>query len=303
MNEHIVIGIDVGGTHLTIAPVDLHKRKVLLEFTKRLEFDSNGSPAEILEKWSKLIQSVISECSLDNSRIGIAFPAPFDFEKGICYIQNQNKFQHFFDLNIKILLATRLNIPGNNICFFNDATCFLKGEMFCNELLPLNFPIGLTLGTGLGSSKVINGSIVDAEYWKMNFKEGIVEDYLSTRWFLNKYYLLTGEMISSVKEIASLVSGFDLSKSVVCKNIFNEFGYNLAEFITEIYPEVKPDVIYMGGNISKAYHLFNESFIKKISEKGFEFKLKVSTLGEQAIIIGAASLCKERQLNDLKIFK
>ncbi len=297
MNEHIVIGIDVGGTHLTIAPVDLNKREVLLEFTKRLDFDSNGNPAEILEKWSKLIQSVIRDCSIDNTRIGIAFPAPFDFERGICYIQNQNKFQHFFDLNLKLLLATRLNIPGNNICFFNDAACFLKGEIICNDLPPSNFPLGITLGTGLGSSKVINGSIVDAEYWKMNFKEGIVEDYLSTRWFLNEYYLLTGEMISSVKEIASLASSFNLSKSIICQNIFNEFGYNLADFIIEIYPEVKPDVIYLGGNISKAYHLFNESFLEKITEKGFEVNLKISTLGEQAIIIGSASLCKETQLN------
>jgi glucokinase len=298
MKENIVIGIDVGGTHLTIAPVDLKKREVLLEFTKRLDFDSNGNPAEILENWSNLIQSVISDCSIDNVRIGIAFPAPFDFEKGICYIQNQNKFHHFFDLNIKIILARRLNIPGSNIRFFNDAACFLKGEIFCNDLHPANFPLGLTLGTGLGSSKVINGSIVDAEYWNMPFKDGIVEDYLSTRWFLNSYYSLTGEMICSVKEIASLASGLDLNKSIICKNIFNEFGYNLAEFIIEIYPEVKPDILYLGGNISKAYHLFNESFFEKITEKAYEVNLKVSTLGEQAIIIGAASLCRETHLNN-----
>lgn len=296
--DNIVIGIDVGGSHLTIAPVDFKKREVLLEFTKRLDFDSNGNPAEILENWSNLIQSVISDCSLDNVRIGIAFPAPFDFEKGICYIQNQNKFEHFFDLNIKIILARRLNIPGSNIRFFNDAACFLKGEIFCNDLHPAIFPLGLTLGTGLGSSKVINGSIVDAEYWKMNFKEGIVEDYLSTRWFLNEYYLLTGEMISSVKEIASLVSGFDLSKSIICQNIFNEFGYNLADFIIEIYPEVKPDVIFLGGNISKASHLFNDCFFQKIMGKGYQINLKISTLGELAIIMGAASLCRENQLNE-----
>lgn len=266
-------------------------------FAKRLFFDSNGNPAEILENWSNLIQSVISDCTLDNVRIGIAFPAPFDFEKGICYIQNQNKFEHFFDLNIKIILARRLNIPGSNIRFFNDAACFLKGELFSNDLHPANSPLGITLGTGLGSSKYINGSIVDAEYWNMPFKDGIVEDYLSTRWFLNRYYSLTGEIIYSVKEIASLASDLDFNKSIICKNIFNEFGHNLADFIIAIYPEVKPDVIFLGGNISKASHLFNDYFFQKIMAKGYKINLKFSTLGELAIIMGAASLCRETQLN------
>lgn len=297
MNEHIVIGIDVGGTHLTIAPVDLNKREVLVEFSKRLDFDSNGNPAVILEKWSNLIQSVINDCSIDNIQIGIAFPAPFDFEKGICYIQNQNKFEYFFDLNIKNILERRLNIPGSNIRFFNDAACFLKGEIFCNDLPSADIPLGITLGTGLGSSKGINGSIVDAEYWNMPFKDGIVEDYLSTRWFLNSYYSLTGKMICSVKEIASLANGLDLNKSIICKNIFNEFGHNLADFIIAIYPEVQPDVIFLGGNISKASHLFSDSFFQKLMEKGYQINLKISTLGEFAIIMGAASLCKESQLN------
>jgi glucokinase len=257
-----------------------------------LDFDSNGNPEEIVEKWSKLIQSVISDCSIDIIRIGIAFPAPFDFEKGICWIQNQNKFDNFFGLNIKSYLASKLNIDANNIYFSNDAACFLKGELFSNTMESARFPVGITLGTGLGSSRIVNSTVVDAQYWNMPFKEGIAEDYLSSKWFSTRYNSLTGELITSVKDIATKLSDSDLNKRIVCKNIFKEFGHNLADFIIAIYPEANPDILYLGGNISKAYHLFKDSFLEKITEKGYEVNLKISTLGENAIILGAASLCK-----------
>jgi glucokinase len=44
--------------------------------------------------------------------------------------------------------------------------------------------MGLTLGSGLGSSLKKGCKISDAGLWSSPFKEGIAEDYLGTGWFV-----------------------------------------------------------------------------------------------------------------------
>ena len=63
-------------------------------------------------------------------KIGIAMPGPFDYENGICYIKGLDKYESLFNLNVKEMLAQQLNIERSDIYMMNDASCFLKGEVF-----------------------------------------------------------------------------------------------------------------------------------------------------------------------------
>ena len=67
----------------------------------------------------------------------------------------------------------------------NDASCFLKGEVFGGAAKGYNHVIGITLGTGLGSATFKNGVVYDGDLYYTPFKESTAEDYLSTRWFIN----------------------------------------------------------------------------------------------------------------------
>ena len=120
---------------------------------------------------------------------------------------------------------------------------------------------------------------------------GIAEDYLSSRWFLGKYYSFFGKRISSVKEISANASGNNLWAQNGCIEIFNEFGINLADFFSAVYPVIQQDTIILGGNISKAWLHFESSFKKRLANNGHKMTVQLSSLGEQAAIMGAASLC------------
>jgi len=302
MINQIVLGIDVGGSHITIAPADLLKKQILSKHTIRLDFDSNKKRDEIIPLWTKAIKQVASDCSISILKIGLAFPGPFDYEKGICFIKDQNKYEDFYNLNVRTALSESLHIEGENIFFMNDAACFLKGELFINSDSDYKRPFGIALGTGLGSAKMLNNTVVDAELWNTPFRVGIAEDYLSTKWFLKRYQTLTGRFISSVKQLAVNASGEDLYEKEISNSIFTEFGKNFAGFIASVFPSINPDIIILGGNIGKSLELFQPSFNTTLKEYGYAVDIHLSKLGEDAAIMGAASLCYTQESKPEMVF-
>ena len=132
-------------------------------------------------------------------KIGIAMPGPFDYENGISYIKDQNKYEALYGLNIKEQLAKKLEISISDISILNDAACFLQGEVFGGAGQGFKRVMGLTLGTGFGSARSVDGKTDDADLWCSPYREGIAEDYLSTRWFLKQYKEISGKLVKNVK--------------------------------------------------------------------------------------------------------
>lgn len=302
MKNQIVLGIDVGGSHITIAPADLLKKQILSNHTIRLDFDSNKKRSEIIPLWTEAIRQVANDCSIPMLKIGLAFPGPFDYEKGICFIKDQNKYEDFFNFNVRTALAESLQIDENHIFFMNDAACFLKGELFINSDSDYKRPFGIALGTGLGSAKILHNTVVDAELWNSPFRVGIAEDYLSTKWFLKRYQSLTGKLISSVKQLAANASGMDEYEKEISNAIFTEFGENFAEFISSVFATINPDIIILGGNIGKSLGLFQPSFNATLKQHGYAVDILLSKLGEDAAIMGAASLCFTQETMSEMVF-
>ena len=53
-------------------------------------------------------------------------PGPFDYEEGISYIAGNDKYEAFYGLNVKNMLADELKIKPSNILMKNDASCFFS---------------------------------------------------------------------------------------------------------------------------------------------------------------------------------
>ena len=193
MINDLVIGADIGGTHITAALVDLEKKIALPGSSIRVKVDSHASYSEIIETWSGAIRQARQEYHVD--KVSLAIPGPFDYENGICLIKDQNKYGNLYGLNIKELLSAKLNNTPEDITMINDATSFLQGEVFSGAARGFNTVLGVTLGTGLGSCIYKHNVASDADLWNMPFKNGIAEDYLSTRWFIKRYYEITGNHI------------------------------------------------------------------------------------------------------------
>ena len=287
MDEYKVIGIDIGGSHITAGIVDLETRKLVNNSLIRRHVNSKGSAGEILDAWINVIEQLFSSFPLTQKKIGIAMPGPFDYEEGTCLIKGVDKFESLFNLNIKKLLAEKLKISNANILMMNDASCFLKGEVFGGAAINCDNVIGITLGTGLGSARFHSGQTFEGDLYFSLFKDGVAEDYLSNRWFLKRYSQTTGRTVKNVKELCEKIT-----EEPDIKILFVEFGENLGKVLCDYAQKHYCETIVIGGNIANAWEFFFPEAKAILDKLPKTVTVKRAVLGEEGALIGAASLWK-----------
>lgn len=291
MKDAIVLGIDIGGSHLTAALVDEATRKFVPDSYLRVRVNSKGTAEEILDIWTKAIDDTFQAHPVKSKRIGIAMPGPFDYANGISLIRGLDKYEALYKLNVKEILSKRLSIPETSILMMNDAACFLRGEVYYGAARGYQDVIGITLGTGTGSAMHHHGITHDANLGPAPFMDSIADEYFSTRWFVKRYNELTGNTVKDVKTLADL-HGSDEQ----VKNIFQEFVKNLVVFLEGFVRAEKPQVIVMGGNIAQCSSLFMEDLTAQLAARNITVPIVRAELGEEAAILGAASLFESKTI-------
>jgi glucokinase len=285
MNEK-VIGVDIGGSHISAAVVDLQHRGVVENSLLRKHINSKEGAEQILNSWAEVIEQIFLKYPFISKKIGVAMPGPFDYEKGICLIKGVDKYESLFNLNVKKALAKQLQLAEENIIFMNDARCFLEGELFGGAAVGCGNVFGITLGTGLGSARFHSGQTFEGDLYFAPFKDGVAEDYISSRWFLKKYKEITGRVAKNVKDLSEKIS-----EEPEIKKLFEEFGKNLGEVLYSYAQKFNCETLVIGGNIANAWELFFPE-TKTILDKLPAITIKKAALGEDSALIGAASLWK-----------
>jgi glucokinase len=283
----IVIGADIGGSHITAAQVDLTNKQLITPSLVRLSMNSMAPAREVIATWAQCIKQAMQAQRL--KKICLAMPGPFDYETGICLISDQNKYPLLYGLNVKELLAPVLDVAVNDIHINNDAACFLQGEVFSGSVSGNQRALSVTLGTGLGTAIYENGTSKSADRWNMPFQDSIAEEYLSTRWFVKQYAAITGDHIHGVRELAAQ----SLSNNLV-KGLFAEFGKNLATFLNRFINETSATAVVIGGNIAQSYPLFKNELLAGMESRHADVFITTSVLGELAAVLGAGSFCYQQ---------
>ncbi|MGL6129481.1 ROK family protein [Chryseobacterium artocarpi] len=281
-----ILGIDIGGSHITLAQVNAEKREIITSTYVREHVNSFDDKETIFSAWVSAIEKAAHDLVKDDLLIGIAMPGPFDYENGISLMQ-QGKFIDIYQVNIKEELAKRLSVDQNQIHFVNDAAAFMEGEVFGGCVQDFKRVFGITLGTGLGTTFYNGDTATDEDLWDTAFKNSISEDYLATRWFVNRYEELTGEKISGTKDL------LDKPKEIQ-DQIFNEYADSFSEFIIKYVAHYTPEVLVLGGNIAKAYPYFEERFVQNLNKNNINLEVKISAIFEDAAILGAASYASKK---------
>lgn len=283
-DNFLVTGVDIGGTHITAALVDLKARKVLADTWTRNAVNTQGTKEEIAEAWCLTIGGAVKNYPGCSGKMGIAMPGPCDYEKGVSLIKDQDKLDALYQINIKDLLASRLPVKAQDIRMMNDAGCFLKGEVYGGAAMGYKDAIGLTLGTGVGTARYHSGVAADADLWHVSFRDSMPEEYFTSRWFRRRYLELTGEKVKGAKEIAAVAG-----TNRVARQVFEEYGRTLGEFLEYFIRLDQPEVIVLGGNITHALSLFYPALEQELKRRNINIPVKKATLGEDAALIGAAS--------------
>jgi glucokinase len=215
----------------------------------------------------------------------LAFPGPFDFAAGISRMKHKLAFLYGIDLRAE--LANRFALPPAQVRFLKDSDAFLLGEIGGGAARGVARVVGITLGTGIGSAFAVDGRVVTegtgvpagGEIWDLPYEGRILEDSVSTRAIKGSYERLTGQS-REVAEIAKLVS-----TDSAAAEAFAEFGRHLGVALRGALSAFAPQVIVLGGGISRSPQLFLPAAQHELGDLHAEFR--VSALLDDAPLVGA----------------
>lgn len=296
MEKRFAIGMDVGGSHITAAIIDINEMKIIEESVSKVSFNSNLSVSMVMDYWENIIRSLCEKLKVEKlSGIAMAIPGPFDYEKGTFWIKDQNKYDNFYGLNIKDLLRERFNFEQDfPIVSDNDATSFGKGEVYKDPKNLTKRVMAITLGTGLGGCFVENGKVINkgnnvpenGEIWNLPYKNGIAEDAVSLRGLLANYKNLSSSQLNEGLDLFNLAHEGD-EKAI---EAFSKFGEDLAEVVIPCLKNFNADILVIGGKLANAGDLFLNAFEEKAKNAGIKIEVTISTDNETSALLGVATL-------------
>ncbi len=269
--EHIILGIDIGGTSIKAGVlVSGHLQDIRSMPTPALE-----SQKVILEALATFIESYLPYAF---EGIGIGIPGLVDPKEGVVLgLANIPSFQH---VELRNFLSIRFGKP---VFINNDANCFALGVYKFGVGKGFQNLVGITLGTGVGGGIIIHGKLYSGvnsaagEWCGASYLDGTFEDYCSGKFF-NRVYQ------SRPKALAKLVQEGD----PVALKAFDEFGTHVGELLKVILFSLAPEAIVLGGSIRKTYPLFEKSMRATLQTFPYtsilaKLQVLVSDLDETAI--------------------
>ena len=216
----------------------------------------------------------------------LAMPGPFDYAKGISWMKH--KMPYLYGVNLSEALAARFGWKASQVRFLNDAAAYLLGEVGAGAARGVKRVVVFTLGTGVGSGFAVDGKVVTdgkrvppgGEIWNVPYEGGIVEDQISTRALQRAYKERKGQE----REVAS-IAHYAMGGEPDSLAVFEEFGKNLGVALKRLLADFAPNVVVLGGGISRSSHLFLRAAEAELKDAPFE--VRIAELGDNAPLAGA----------------
>lgn len=282
MSGDTVIGIDLGGTNVRAGLVEGGR----LIDVRSVPVRSQGSERDVLEDMFSAVDAVMRK---GVAGIGAGVPSVIDLKKGVVYdVQNIRSWKK---VPLKAYLEERYHLP---VDVNNDANCFAAGEKYFGKAKPYDHAVGLIVGTGLGAGVIANGRLYSGincgagEFGMLPYLDRNFEAYASGQFFGRVHG-------TSGREMAVRAERGD-GRAL---EIFAEFGVHVGEAVKAICYAVDPEVIVLGGSVSRSYRFFRESLWKTFQSFAYSItkerlKIEVSET-ENVALLGAAALYYDAQ--------
>jgi glucokinase len=265
-----VLAVDAGGTYYKAALVDTHGKIISGSF-KEFPSYSECSQNEILSAFRAMLKEIIGFAKDNNFPIiktALDFPGPFDYERGACMMKH--KFVSIYDVPLKPVVEELLGNPAIPVVFHNDMNAYMYGAYLYDRGKGFSRVFCIAIGTGLGGAFIQEGRIVMRPdrgscfpIYKTPYKNGILEDIVSGRGIVNEYFRRGNRKGLDAKQIEALaLDTFD----ELAREVYSGMGEALGESLKPLFEELAVDCVLLGGQISKAYHLFGSSLEKSLKD-------------------------------------
>lgn len=305
-------GVDIGGTTVKLGLFKFDG-EVVEKWEIKTRTENHG--VNILPDVATTIKEHMRQRELIKENVlgvGVGIPAPV-MESGIVkatanlgwgYKEVKHELEELLEIEVKV---------------GNDANVAALGEMWKGGGQGHRNMIMVTLGTGVGGGVITNGRIMvgghgaggEIGHICVNYDEtescgcgktGCLEQYASATGIarLARQRLKKNEDASILRdaeeEEISAKTVFDAVKAgdKVAMEVAEEFGKYLGYALSNLAVIVDPEVIVIGGGVSRAGEILLEYVTKYFMERVFfankECKFALATLGNDAGIFGAAKL-------------
>jgi glucokinase len=293
--DHLVPVLEVGGTHVTAALVDLRQDAPAVPATVRTPLAHDGSAADILDSLAESARSVPAG---PGAVWGVAVPGPFDYGAGVAWYRDVGKFDSLYGVDVGAELAGRLSGAGG-FAFVNDAEAFTSGEWVFGAAAGHERVIGITLGTGIGSTFLESGKAVrvgptvppEGRVDLVRYAGRPLEETISRRALVAQHEALTGTA-TDVREMAELARSGDADAVRVLDEGFAHLGRALAPWFTSF----TAGIVVVGGSMSASWDLFGPSVRRGMVEVApalDELPMAVARRPVQAPLLGAALTARD----------
>ena len=309
------IGIDLGGTNIAAGIVREDGKIVVQSSVPTL---SQRPTDEIVKDMVFLSKQLIKYAELelnDIEAVGIGCPGTINFETGEVIYSNNIKMEHYM---LAKEFQKYLNLP---VKIDNDANCAAMGEYIVSGN---NVPIFMfiTLGTGVGSGLILNGKVfrgfngAASEAGHITLvsggepctcgKRGCWETYASVTALIRQTKVAMEKnpesLMHEIAKAEGKISGrtsFDAAKQgdKAAQAVVKQYAQYVADGIVSVENVLQPDIISVGGGISREGEYLLQPVCEYAAANGFnKFMPKTKIVTAQSFndagIIGAAMIAK-----------
>ena len=310
------IGIDLGGTYI--------KYGLVSEVGEIIEKGKVPTPAGCgyVETAEVIVSAVrgLAKSGAPIGGLGIGAPGIVDGEKGIVRTSGNLGWEN---KPLAEDLSAKLGIP---VTLANDANAAAYGEYACGAGKEHRSVVLLTLGTGVGSGIVLNGKLFEGNegagaelgHEVIRFggekcacgRRGCFEAYASATALIrqtkramekDKQSMLWQQCEGDINNVNGKTA-FDgaAAGDKTAKRVVNNYLRYLSEGLANIANTFRPEAILIGGGISAQGENLTVPLQKRVNKLMLghgtyaPVKILAATLGNDAGLVGAAMLAKEK---------
>jgi glucokinase len=291
--------MDVGGTHVTAALVDIGAGAVIGSTVRRRTLRPSAPAEELLEDILGCGRALPAPAG---APWGVAVPGPFDYDRGVAFFAGVGKFESLYGTDVGQALRAGLPGPAGSVRFLNDADAFLLGEWLFGAAAGHDPCAAITLGTGVGSA-FLSGGVVrqdgpgvppEGRVDLLSIDGQPLEDVVSTRAIERRYQRLSGARPQGAGEVAGLARGGDPVAAGVLRSAFEALGKALSPWLEKFGAEA----LVVGGSMTGSWDLIGPALVGGIAgamaDGGKGLRVVVAAHPEHAALLGAGAYAEGR---------
>lgn len=303
-------GVDVGGTTIKMGFFETDGK--LLDKWEIKTNTANGGE-EILSDIAKSIDNKLAQEGISKDEVqgaGVGVPGP---------VRGNGVVNRCVNLGwgVKDVAAELGALTGLTVKVGNDANVAALGELWQGGAKGCTDAVMVTLGTGVGGGVIVDGKIVagfhgaggEIGHITVNPDEieacncgqyGCLEQYTSATGIVRmaKRKLAKTDDATVLRNYEPLTAKdiFDEAKNgdEVAKELVDELGLILGSALSNLAVVANPEVIVIGGGVSKAGAILIETVAEHFRESAFyalkDTRFELATLGNDAGIYGCMAM-------------